>query len=29
MHIVKVGDYLVGQGNPLMLMAGPCAVHPT
>ena len=21
MHIVKVGDYLVGQGNPLMLMA--------
>ena len=27
MHIVKVGDYLVGQGNPLMLMAGPCVLE--
>ena len=26
MHIVKVGEYLVGQGNPLMLMAGPCVL---
>ena len=26
-HIVKVGDYLVGQGNPLMLMAGPCVLE--
>lgn len=27
MHIVKVGEYLVGQGNPLMLMAGPCVLE--
>ena len=27
MHIVKVGDYVVGQGNPLMLMAGPCVLE--
>ena len=27
MHIVKVSDYLVGQGNPLMLMAGPCVLE--
>ena len=27
MYIVKVGDYLVGQGNPLMLMAGPCVLE--
>ena len=27
MHIVKVGDYFVGQGNPLMLMAGPCVLE--
>lgn len=27
MHIVKVGDYLVGQDNPLMLMAGPCVLE--
>ena len=23
MNIVKVGDYEVGQGHPLLLMAGP------
>ncbi len=27
MHIVKVGNYNVGQGNPLMLMAGPCVLE--
>lgn len=27
MHIVKVGDYLVGQGHPMMLMAGPCVLE--
>ena len=27
MHIVKVGDYQVGQGHPLLLMAGPCVLE--
>lgn len=27
MHIVQVGDYKVGQGQPLMLMAGPCVLE--
>ena len=27
MHIVKVGDYQVGQGQPLLLMAGPCVLE--
>lgn len=27
MHIVKVHDYLVGQGQPLLLMAGPCVLE--
>ncbi len=27
MHIVKVGNYNVGHGNPLMLMAGPCVLE--
>ena len=27
MQIVKVGDYQVGQGHPLMLMAGPCVLE--
>ena len=27
MHIVKVADYEVGQGHPLMLMAGPCVLE--
>lgn len=27
MNIVKVGDYEVGQGHPLLLMAGPCVLE--
>jgi len=27
MHIVKVGPYRVGEGQPLMLMAGPCVIE--
>ena len=27
MQIVKVGNYEVGQGHPLMLMAGPCVLE--
>ncbi len=27
MHIVKIGDYEVGQGKPLLLMAGPCVLE--
>ncbi|MEA5091253.1 2-dehydro-3-deoxyphosphooctonate aldolase [bioreactor metagenome] len=27
MHIVKIGDYEVGQGHPLLLMAGPCVLE--
>ena len=27
MNIVKVADYEVGQGHPLMLMAGPCVLE--
>lgn len=27
MNIVKVGSYKVGQGHPLMLMAGPCVLE--
>ena len=27
MQIVKIGDYEVGQGHPLMLMAGPCVLE--
>ena len=27
MQIVKVGNYEVGQGRPLMLMAGPCVLE--
>lgn len=27
MNIVKVADYQVGQGQPLMLMAGPCVLE--
>lgn len=27
MNIVKVGDYKVGQGNPLLLIAGPCVLE--
>ena len=27
MHIIKVADYEVGQGHPLMLMAGPCVLE--
>ena len=27
MNIVTVGDYKVGQGNPMLLMAGPCVLE--
>lgn len=27
MHTVKVADYQVGQGHPLLLMAGPCVLE--
>lgn len=27
MHIVKVADYQVGQGQPLLLLAGPCVLE--
>lgn len=27
MNIVKVGNYKVGQGNPLLLIAGPCVLE--
>lgn len=27
MHIVQVGDYKVGCGQPLLLMAGPCVLE--
>ncbi len=27
MHLVKVGNYLAGQGQPLMLLAGPCVLE--
>ena len=27
MQIIKVGNYQVGQGHPLMLMAGPCVLE--
>lgn len=27
MHIVKVKDYLVGEGQPLLLLAGPCVLE--
>ena len=28
MHIVKVGNYQVGQGHPLLLMAGGLRAQP-
>lgn len=27
MHIVKIGNYEVGEGHPLLLMAGPCVLE--
>ena len=27
MNIVKVGQYVAGNGNPLMLLAGPCVLE--
>lgn len=27
MHVVKIGDYQVGAGNPLVLLAGPCVLE--
>ncbi len=27
MHIVKVANYEVGQGHPMLLMAGPCVLE--
>ena len=27
MEIVKIGSYQVGQGHPLLVMAGPCVLE--
>ena len=27
MHIVKVGNYEVGAGRPMLLLAGPCVLE--